>query len=166
MSKDETIGISFSFSEYLTEDGRRTGRILLARKARPSLHDMIRRNDVGNGSSAIVRRECFEMAGLFRTELRSCEDYEMWCRILWLSTFRAALTPEPLTLYRLRESSLLFNSVTFVENADRAIAYLRKQMPSVPEKVIRAGHAEHYRIAAWRAVAVARCAASPPAATF
>jgi glycosyltransferase involved in cell wall biosynthesis len=156
LQKDETIGISFSHSEYLTEAGQRTGSILLAGKANPSLHDMIRRNHVGNGSSVICRRECFEEAGLFSTELRSCEDYEMWCRILCLTTYRAALTPEALTLYRLRESSLSFNSTKFVENADRAMALLRREMPNVPTRIFQAGHAEHYRIAAWKAVSSRR----------
>jgi glycosyltransferase involved in cell wall biosynthesis len=152
MKRDPTIGVSFSHSEYLTESGIRTGSILLAGKPAPSLHDMIRRNHVGNGSTAIVRRDCFESAGLFRTELRSCEDYEMWCRILWLTEYVAALIPEPLTLYRLRDSSLSFNSMKFVESADLAIDCIRKAMRNVPGSVIRAGHAEHYRIAAWKAI--------------
>ena len=38
MQADETIGISFSYSEYLTEDGRRTGSILFAERMQPSLH--------------------------------------------------------------------------------------------------------------------------------
>lgn len=156
MQKDPAIGISFCHSEYLTEDGHRTGSILLAGKAKPSLHDMIRRNHVGNGSTAIVRRECFEQAGLFFNELRSCEDYEMWCRILWLTSYRAVVTPKTLTLYRLRENSLSFNSTKFVENADLAIMCLRKQMPNVPERVFRSGQAEHYRIAAWKAVSAKR----------
>jgi glycosyltransferase involved in cell wall biosynthesis len=156
MQADETIGVSFSYSEYLTEDGRRTGSILFAGKMEPSLHDMIRRNHVGNGSTPIVRRECFEIAGLFREELRSCEDYEMWCRVLWMTPYRAACLPQPLTYYRLRESSLSFNSAKFVENADHAIACLRDAMPNLPESVINTGNAEHYRIAAWKAVSSGR----------
>lgn len=156
MRADETIGISFSFSEYLTEDGRRTGSILFAERMQPSLHDMIRRNHVGNGSTPIVRRECFEIAGLFREELRSCEDYEMWCRILWMTPYRAECVPKPLTYYRLRESSLSFNSAKFVENADHAIDCLRSAMINLPPRLLRAAHAEHYRIAAWKAVSSGR----------
>lgn len=156
MRADPSIGLSFSHSEYLTESGARTGAILLAGEASPSLHDLIRRNHLGNGSTVIARRACFEEAGVFRAELRSCEDYEMWCRILWMTRYRAALTPEPLTLYRLRESSLSFNSQKFVENADRAMACLRAAMPNLPQRVLRAGHAEHYRIAAWKAVSSGR----------
>jgi glycosyltransferase involved in cell wall biosynthesis len=152
MQQDETIGIGFSNSEYLTEEGLRTGYFLRAKKARPSLHDMIRCNHTGNGSTPIVRRECFQIAGLFRPELRSCEDYEMWCRILALTRYRAELYPRPLTMYRMRRSSLTFDFAKFVENADRAMDFIRLTMPDVPAYVIRAGQAEHYRTAAWKAV--------------
>jgi glycosyltransferase involved in cell wall biosynthesis len=152
MQADPTIGISFSNSAYMTEAGSRTGTFLLAGKQSPSLHDMIRRNHVGNGSAPVVRRACFEVAGLFRPDLKSCEDYEMWCRILWLCPHRAALLAKPLTLYRLRETSLSFNFEKFLENADRAMGYLQDAMPNVPARVFRAGHAEHYRIAAWKAI--------------
>ncbi len=156
MLSDRTVGISFSDSEYLTDGGARTGNILHAQKSNPSLRDMIQRNHIGNGSTPIVRRECFVIAGLFRPELRSCEDYEMWCRILYMTNYRAQLIREPLTLYRLRASSLSFNSKKFVENADAAIAYIRAAMPDLPSRIIRAGHAEHYRIAAWKAVTSGR----------
>ncbi len=156
MRRDPSIGISFSHSAYITEDGCRTGSLLLAGKSDPSLHDMIRRNHIGNGSTPIIRQDCFRLAGLFRTELRSCEDYEMWCRILSQTSYRAALVPAPLTLYRLRRSSLSFDSETFIRNADRAVASLREAMPHVPKRVLRVGHAEHYRIAAWKAVTSGR----------
>jgi len=152
MLNDPSIGISFSASEYLREDGTRTASVLSVDRLRPSLHDMIRRNHVGNGSTAIIRRACFEFAGTFREELRSCEDYEMWCRILQLTEFRAVGLIEPLTLYRLREGSLTSNIKGFLQSADLAISLMRETMGNVPSSVMRAGHAGHYRIAAYRAV--------------
>lgn len=151
MRADPAIGISFSHSQYIAESGVPTGGILFAKKTKPSLHDMIRRNHVGNGSTPIVRSICFKKAGVFREELKSCEDYEMWCRILWATDLRAEAIQEPLTSYRLRDSSLSFNFEKFVSNADLAMSALRKRMKHVPERLFRAGHAEHYRIAAWKA---------------
>ncbi len=146
------LGISFSHSEYLTDDGKPTGSLLIAGAAAPSLHAMIRRNHIGNGSTPVVRRACFELAGVFCEDLHSCEDYEMWCRILCETEYRAELVPLPLTFYRLRGASLSFNFPKFLANADRAMALLRARMPYLPARVLRAGHAEHYRIAAWKAV--------------
>ena len=152
MLDDPSIGITFSDSEYLTEDGRPTGRLLTSGSLRPSLWQMIRRNLVGNGSAPVVRRECFARAGLFDETLRSCEDYEMWVRILHATRCRIARIPAPLTLYRVRETSLSASFERFLENGDRAMASLRARMPLVPERVFREGHALHYRIASRKAV--------------
>ncbi|HWT99062.1 MAG TPA: glycosyltransferase family A protein [Terriglobales bacterium] len=160
MRADPSIGISFSHSAYLREDGQPTGGYLFAEKMTPSLHDMIRRNHVGNGSTPIVRRDCFERAGLFREELKSCEDYEMWCRILWSTDYRAEAIAEPLTFYRLRDSSLSFNFEKFTHNADLAMLALRGSMKNVPDRVFRAGHAGHYRVAAVKAVLAQQDAAA------
>jgi len=160
MEADPTIGISFSHSEYVQEDGATTGRLLVADVSRPTLADMVRRNHVGNGSTPIVRKECFERAGLFREELRSCEDYELWCRILHRTDFRIALVPAALTRYRLRETSLLFTFDRFLQNADRAVDLLRDEMPELPSRLFAAAHASHYRIVAWRAVSVGEVAAA------
>lgn len=151
MMADSRIGISFSCSRFMEENGRPLAAILQVDRMQPSLHDMIRRNHIGNGSTPVVRKDCFDKAGLFNEELKSCEDYEMWCRILWATEYRAAAINEPLTLYRLRDTSLSFNFEKFVHSADMAMEALRNKMKNVPDRVLRAGHAEHYRIAAWKA---------------
>ena len=98
-----------------------------------------------------MRRHCFVKAGLFSPELRSCEDYEMWCRILYQGDFRAVLLPEPLTVFRLRKSSLTHAFAEFPQSANVAVVRLRARMPEIPERIFREGHAELYRLMAWRA---------------
>jgi glycosyltransferase involved in cell wall biosynthesis len=151
MQTDGRIGLSFCFSEYMTEDGRHTGAVLATSIHEPTLKDMIRRNHFGNGSTVVARRECFELAGCFSPELKSCEDYEMWCRILWVTACRAVCVPRPLTRYRLRETSLSFNVMKFTANAELSVRRLRDQLGHVPASWLRRGMAEHYRIAAWKA---------------
>ncbi|MGF0537740.1 glycosyltransferase family 2 protein [Agrobacterium sp. ES01] len=152
MDSDHGIGFSYSASEFIEEDGSSTHRLLRPDTLHPSLHEMISRNHVGNGSTPVVRRSCFEAAGNFREELRSCEDYEMWCRILWLTNSIAVGLPEPLTFYRLRKSSLSFDVDRFVSQADMALDIISASMPAVPRHVINRARAEHYRIAARKAV--------------
>jgi glycosyltransferase involved in cell wall biosynthesis len=151
MQSDSGIGLSFSFSEYMTENGHRTGAELTTRRCEPTLKDMILRNHFGNGSTVVARKECFELAGCFSPELKSCEDYEMWCRILWITRCKAVCVPYPLTYYRLRESSLSFNVMKFTASAELSIRRLRDQLGDVPAGWLRQGLAEHYRIAAWKA---------------
>lgn len=152
LDSDSSIGITFSNSEYIAEDGARTHTFLLSGSASPRLHDMIRRNHVGNGSTPVVRHVCFDLAGLFREDLRSCEDYEMWCRILLKAPCQAILIPDPLTFYRVRTNSLSFGFTKFIENSERAVGHLQAGMPNVPAWLFRSARAEHHRIAAWKAI--------------
>jgi len=94
MEADPSIAFTFTDSQYITENGELTGRYIKSGKSEIHLHDIIRRNYVGNGSTPIVRRECIDLAGPFGEELESCEDYEMWCRILYVTGSRAVLIPD------------------------------------------------------------------------
>ncbi|WP_160008908.1 glycosyltransferase family A protein [Rhizobium sp. 18055] len=156
MDRDQTIGFSYSASEYIEEDGRPTGRLLRPDSMKPSLHSMILRNHVGNGSTPVVRRSCFEAAGTFREDLHSCEDYEMWCRILWMTDAIAVGLSSPLTYYRLRRSSLSFDIDRFVGQADLAVDIIQSSMRDIPRRLITHARAGHYRIAARKAVLAGR----------
>lgn len=156
MDNDASIAITYSHSICIGEDGAATGYKLEPARPEMTLHDLIRSNQFGNGSTPVVRRDCFMKAGVFRENLKSCEDYDMWCRILSLKGFRAVLVPESLTLYRIRPDSLSFNFEKFLRSADEIMRLLREEAPGVPERVLREGHAEHYRIAAWKAATTRR----------
>ena len=150
MEADPAAAITFSNSLCIGEDGEPTGRRLETKAGELTLRDMIRGNQFGNGSTPVVRRECFDQAGLFRETLRSCEDYDMWCRILSLPGAKAVLVPELLTRYRIRQDSLMFSFDEFLSSADEVMRCLRAELPGLSRRLLREGHAEHYRIAAWK----------------
>jgi cellulose synthase/poly-beta-1,6-N-acetylglucosamine synthase-like glycosyltransferase len=59
---------------------------------------------VDDGATTVIaRRECFEIAGVFAAELKSCEDKEMCFRILSKTSYLAVGLPQALTCYRLRD---------------------------------------------------------------
>jgi glycosyltransferase involved in cell wall biosynthesis len=151
MDSDPGIGLTYSHSRCIDEQDRPKG-MLISIHREPKLHDLIRRNYIGNGSSPVIRRESFECAGLFNEKMMGCgvEDYEMWCRIAHTG-YRIVLVPEPLTIYRLRETSMSNSFQCMLDNADDAIRSLRSKMPEVPHRVFCEGHAQHYRHIAWRA---------------
>jgi glycosyltransferase involved in cell wall biosynthesis len=151
MEVDPTIGLTFSHSAYIDERGTETGRTLFSLVREPSLKQMILRNHVGNGSSPIVRYECFTDAGSFDEALRSCEDWEMWVRILRDTCFRARLIPGILTYYRINTRSLSMNFDGFVRYAELAAAKIRKDTPQVSSGTVNRGLAMIYRIAGTKA---------------
>jgi|SRR5687768_1281856 len=106
MEEDPSIGVTFCHSAYLAESGAPIDDLLVPRSERPDSGQVIKRNHIGNGSTAVVRRECFQHAGLFDEALRSGEDWELWVRVAALSRLTFRLIPEVLTGYRVRPESL------------------------------------------------------------
>ena len=45
------------------------------------LEDLLRNNDIGGTSIPLIRREVFDVCGLFDEHLQSSQDYDMWLRI-------------------------------------------------------------------------------------
>jgi len=152
---DPSIGIVSCNAKYISEDDRPLeGRSSWVAKCRePTLRDLIRSNQI---LPPVVRRACFEEAGLFDESLRSCEDYDMWCRILYATSYRAVIIPEYLLLYRMRHDSLCHLTDHFLDAAEEVMGLMRARMPDIEESVFRGGHAEHYLLSAWKAATARR----------
>lgn len=153
MDADPAIGLTFSFSEYLTEDGRGTDQLLVSACDEPTASALASRNHVGNGSTPIVRPECFAQAGMFDEELNACADVEMWFRIAALTGLRLRRIPEVLTGYRMRGGSMTVTYDYFLADARRAAERFAQILPDLSPAVIRRGYAEALRIASRKAFA-------------
>jgi glycosyltransferase involved in cell wall biosynthesis len=152
MAVDPSIGLTFSYSAYLDEDGVPTGQLLISRSKQPSARDLAFRNHVGNGSTPIIRRECFEQAGLFAEDLRSCEDYEMWVRIAALTPYKVRLVPEVLTGYRVRSGSLTMSFEPFIQEGRKVVDRFTQYLPSFSRRDADRCYAEVIRIASRKAL--------------
>lgn len=152
LERSPDIAMTYSHSAYLDEHGRPTGTLLLSRPRRPSLHQLIRRNLVGNGSTPIGRTGDFIKAGLFDERLlTSHEDYEMWPRLMHRSGRGLELVPEPLTGYRIRHGSGSMRVDSFLASAALSRRILAEALPEIPAWVLREGLAHNIRIAARKA---------------
>lgn len=112
------VGVSYSFSAFVDEEGRRLGSYQMLGKQVTVARDCFVLNPIGNGSNAVVRAAVLRgerrLPGaprepadcLFDEELRQAEDYELWVRIALQTSWRIACTPWPLTLYRLHTAGL------------------------------------------------------------
>lgn len=157
MDREPDVGLTFSHSMYLTQEGEPTGQLLLSRCAQPTVRDLIARNHVGNGSTPVVRRACFARAGLFDEDLAAgCEDFEMWVRIACLSGMTVRLVPEVLTGYRIRWSSGSMTFDRFLSGHHLAIERVRSYVPGFTERNARRSNAEHLRIASRKAFSAGR----------
>ena len=160
MDADAAIGLTFSFSEYLTEDGAGTGRLLVSACDAPDARALVERNHVGNGSTPVLRAEAFDKAGLFDERLNACADLEMWFRIAALTPLTIRRIPEVLTGYRVRDGSMSVTYDYFLADARRVAVRFAELAPDIPAKAIRRGYAESVRIASRKALAAGNVALS------
>jgi glycosyltransferase involved in cell wall biosynthesis len=151
MDADARLGLTFSFSEYLSEDGRPTGQLLITRCREPSAHDLIRRNHVGNGSTPVVHKDVFRLAGLFDETLGSCEDFEMWVRSAARTSWKLRLLPEVLTGYRIRPGSMTTSYESFLRGHRLALERFRTYVPAFTDREAERSYAECLRIASRKA---------------
>jgi glycosyltransferase involved in cell wall biosynthesis len=88
------------------------GHILIA-------HALLRKKTVRTGSSALVRRDCFDKVGLFDTGLTTAADWDMWRRLI--SSYAVAMVRRPLLKYRLHGAQMHRNVEVFERDVLRAV---------------------------------------------
>lgn len=112
------VGVSFSRSAFIDEDGSPTRCFQMPRLTDIEPGYYLCRNPIGNGSAPVIRAAVFEQIryplhtedkpedGYFDEELRRSEDIECWIRIALTTDWVIEGIPQPLTLYRLNAGGL------------------------------------------------------------
>lgn len=90
-------------------------------------HDLLASNFLVP-ESMLLRRRCYEEAGLFDTSLRACEDWDMWLRIA--SQHNIACSTAVLTLHRILPGSMSTDPRRML---DSRLAVLRKHVGEQPD---------------------------------
>lgn len=126
LQADSTIGVVYTWTILVDESGQLTGRIFASQAEGNVWQQLLETDVISNGSSAMVRRDCFETVGDFDRMLTSAEDLDMWLRLAVHYPF--AVVKEPLTLYRQYASSMskhrqrMFQSLrTVIEKAFQTV---------------------------------------------
>lgn len=155
LENNPDVTLTYSHSAYLHEDGTPTGALLVSGIAAPTWRQMVVRNHIGNGSTAIGRRDDLLAAGLFDERFRTAfEEYELWPRLLRHSGRGIRLVPEVLTGYRIRNGSGSMQLGSFARQAELARDVLRAKMPDIPRHLLNLGLAFSYRITARKAASL------------
>ena len=111
------VGISFSGSALINDDGAFTGQAQRPRLRNIDARHIFKRNPIGNGSAAVIRREVFEAIAFrpdyeahrewyFDETFRQSEDIECWLRIALSTDWEFEGVPGLLTNYRISAGGL------------------------------------------------------------
>lgn len=117
MASEPSIGISFSRSEYMDQNGKPLGTYTNSKLTEITPLDIILMNPTANGSSVMIRRQVLEdIAYSVNNEIwyhderfKHCEDVECWIRIALTTSWRFEGLADPLTLYRMNPMGMSTN---------------------------------------------------------
>lgn len=94
--------------DFINPDGRPfPAKSKWGDKSTTALEHLVFRNDI-HTSTALVRRRCFDVAGLFDESLRGSEDWYLWFRIA-AAGFQFDFIPLSLAVYRRHENNKTLN---------------------------------------------------------
>jgi glycosyltransferase involved in cell wall biosynthesis len=120
LESDSNIGISFSGSSLIDENGNFLRTIQSPKLKNISASDIFKRNPIGNGSVAVIRRATLDAIAYrpanehqrdwwFDETLRQSEDIDAWIRIALATDWKIEGIPGLLTRYRVQAGGLSAN---------------------------------------------------------
>jgi glycosyltransferase involved in cell wall biosynthesis len=142
-----SVGLVYSWSIIIDErDNPLTG---IAHEYRGNvLAELIYSNFVGNGSSPLIRRSCFQKVGDFRVNLRAGQDWDMYLRIAERYEFQ--VIPKFHIGYRRAMNSISAD----YRNQERFMAMVvdsfEEEHPKIPKSLLRLSRSRMYSYLASR----------------
>jgi glycosyltransferase involved in cell wall biosynthesis len=117
---DDNVGISFAGSSLIDKNGDRLKISQTPKLKNIRASDVFRRNPIGNGSAAVIRREAFNCISYrpshevdrdwwFDETMRQSEDIDAWMRFILASDWKIEGIEGLLTRYRIQSGGLSAN---------------------------------------------------------
>jgi hypothetical protein len=102
------FGLVYSGRQFINQAGEILGEVRPNKQGQLLKDMLLRRLNLGTTGVVVVRRECFEKAGLFDESLRRGDDTDMWCRIA-KAGYAFGCVQQPLIQYRINPEGLHLN---------------------------------------------------------
>ncbi|MCT8160088.1 glycosyltransferase family 2 protein [Pseudoruegeria sp. SHC-113] len=161
---DATLGLSFAGSALIDMESRPVGISQRPRLTGITPAHILKRNPVGNGSAAVMRRAALEEIAFrqpanssricyFDERFRQSEDIECWLRFALTTDWKIEGVAGDLTLYRVAPGGLSASTEKQLASWENVIAKLRPLAPEFFASHEGAARAYQLRYLARRAVA-------------
>lgn len=167
LEKNPEIGITFSSSAFIDAAGNLLGIYQFPKNFEDiSTRDIVCRNPIGNGSTAVVRREAIAKIKFqddpygtvedfyYDESLSPSEDVEFWVRIAVQTDYKIKGIPEPLTQYRIYSGGTSANLLKKDNSWEKMIEKIRIYEPKLMAQCEHPVRAYHQRYLARRAVSM------------
>ncbi len=144
------VGLVYTWTLLVDENGKPTGVRYNSELEGDVWQQILVGDIVCSGSSAMVRRSCFEVVGVFDPDLSSAADFDMWTRIA--AHYPFTVIKEYLLYYRQSSTSMSKNHLKMMQ--DLRITF-EKRFQSVPLELLylrNVAYAGMYRTLAWKSM--------------
>lgn len=164
LESNSQLGISFSRSAFIDEEGKPLGIYQMPRLNNICISHVLCRNPIGNGSAAVLRREALEAVRTATSidgklhhiywdeQLQGSQDLDLWFRIIIQSSWLMEGIPDALTLYRVNPTGISANLGKKQESWEYVIEKTRVYAPAIVAAWEAPARAYHLRYLARRAV--------------
>ena len=98
LEANSQVGLVYTWTALADSRGQPTGRVLASTATGNVWKALVLKNILACGSTPLVRRQCFDKAGLFALDLPLAQDWDMWIRLA--SHYEFAVIKAPLVRYR------------------------------------------------------------------
>lgn len=148
LTKSEpTVGVVYSWSVDINEKDLLTGGFYNSTIEGEAYKALVYKYFMGNASSSLIRRICFERVGGYNCQLKAenaqgCEDLELFLRIAEHYQFK--VVPEFLVGYRQISSSMSCNYEAMAKSHSLIMADVRERHPEIPANIYRWSNSSFY----------------------
>jgi glycosyltransferase involved in cell wall biosynthesis len=130
-------GLVYTWSTAISDDSRLLGASNAGQFEGHVFAAMLYRNFIGNGSVAMMRRECLERVGPFDPKFtrvtQGCEDWDLLLRIA--EQFKYAVVPEFLVGYRQVNGSVSSNAGRMWTSFQLLMERMIRTHPEIPPRI-------------------------------
>ncbi len=146
-SSAPSVGIVYSWSVDINEQDLLTGGFYNSTIEGEVYTALVYKYFIGNASSSLIRRICFEKIGGYNCKLKAenaqgCEDWELHLRIA--ENYQFKVVSEYLVGYRQITSSMSCNFAAMAKSQSLIMADVRKQHPEIPSSIYRWSSSNFY----------------------
>ena len=147
IKSEPSVGVVYSWSLDINESGLLTGGFYNSTIQGEVYKALVYKYFMGNASSSLIRRICFERVGGYNCQLKAqnaqgCEDLELFLRIAEHYQFK--VVPEFLVGYRQIPSSMSCNYAAMAKSHSLIMADVRQQHPEIPSSIYRWSSSNFY----------------------
>ncbi len=134
LASDPSVGLVYSWSVDIDQDDVPTGIFRAAKIEGEVYVTLVGHNFIGNASSSMIRRDCFQQVGGYNCQFKEqdaqgCEDWDLYLRIADSYQFR--VVPEFMVGYRKMTNSMSRDYTKMAKSHTLVMQAVRQKHPEI-----------------------------------